>query len=544
MTKELHLEPVRTIHTTPGFRGLELSTPVSPRFMYILLLIAGLIQVIACINFMNLSTARASKRAKEVGVRKVIGAGKGDLVKQFLGESFLLSILGVLIALPALVLLLPYLNQITKADIHLYFLADHRLWLVLLALIGLTGLVAGSYPAFYLSAFQAVKVIKGNFSNRVSATGIRRSLVVFQFVLSIVMIAGIIVIFSQLNYMQRKDLGYDKEQKIGFTFYTNDAADRLPAFMNDLRSLAEIKSVSRTNNYPGQPVLWDLRFYRAGGNIATAPDGALIQADEHFLKTAGIRLIAGRDFRANDSGRVIINEAMAKKLQLKPGEAEGTRLYSQLGNGKQISFELAGIVKDYNFSSLHDPIKPLAIMYNAGDGQELFASVDSKNYGVLLEKIGAIWHKDIPTVPFQFNFLDQEVEKQYAAEITLSNIINSFTLMAVLISALGLFGLAAFSAEQRTKEIGIRKVLGASILQLTTLLSKDFLKLVGIAIVIATPIAWWAMDKWLQAFAFRVTIAWWMFALAGLAAIVIALMTISSQAVKAALKNPTTSLKA
>lgn len=543
MTKELHLEPVRTIHTTPGFKGIELSTPANPKFLSILMLIAALIQVIACINFMNLSTARAAKRAKEVGVRKVIGAGRGDLIKQFLGESFLLSILGVLIALPALMLLLPYLNQITKADIQLYFLADHRLWLVLLAFIIITGLVAGSYPAFYLSTFEAIKVIKGNFSNRISANGIRRSLVVFQFVLSIVMIAGIIVIFSQLDYMRNKDLGYNKDQRIAFTFYTNDAVDKLPAFQNDLKALPEVRSVSRGNNFPGQPVLFDLRFFRAGGNIATAPDAAQIQADENFLRTASVKMAGGRDFRAGDSGRVIINEAMARKLHIKPGEAEGTTLYSQLGDGTKISFELAGVAKNYNWNSLHDTIEPLAILYNATDGQEVFASVNSKDYSVLLGKIRGIWKKDVPGVPFEFTFVDQEVQKQYAAEITLSNIINSFTLMAVLISALGLFGLAAFSTEQRLKEIGIRKVLGASVLQLTALLSKDFLKLVGIAILIATPIAWWAMDKWLQAFAYRVPIAWWMFALAGLAAVTIAIITVSSQAIRGALINPGKSLK-
>jgi putative ABC transport system permease protein len=542
MSKELHLEPVRTIHTTPGFRGIELSTPVSPRFLSILLLIAALIQVIACINFMNLSTARASKRAKEVGVRKVIGAGRADLMKQFLGESFLLSILGVLVALPLLVLLLPYLNRITQADIHLYFLADHRLWLLLLAFIAGTGLFAGSYPAFYLSAFQAIKVIKGNFANHVSATGIRRSLVVFQFVLSIVMIAGIVVIFCQLDYMRRKDLGFDKEQKIAFNFYTNDAADKLPAFMNDLRSLPEIGNVSRTDNFPGQPVLFDLHFYRAGGNIATAPDASLINADEHFLTTAGIKLAGGRDFRRGDSGRIILNEAMAKKLHLDPATTQGTRLFSQV-DGKELSFEVAGIIRDYNFSSLHDPIKPLVILYDANAGQELLAGLTSKDYHATLDKIGAIWKKDVPGVPMGFSFVDQEVAKQYAAEITLSNIINSFTLMAVLISSLGLFGLAAFSAEQRIKEIGIRKVLGASIFQLTALLSKDFIKLVAIAILIATPIAWWAMDKWLEAFAYRVTIAWWMFALAGLAAIFIALLTVSSQAIRAAVGNPVKNLK-
>jgi len=303
MTKELHLQPIASVHTTTGFKGIEMVKPISSSFLYFLILIGILIQVIACINFMNLSTARASKRAKEVGVRKVIGAGRKDLVKQFLSESLLLSLLGVLIALPLLVLLLPYLNQITHADISLSFLADYRLWLMLASLIIVTGFVAGSYPAFYLSAFTAIKVIKGNFTNHISATGIRRSLVVFQFVLSIVLISGIIIIYSQLNYIKGKDLGFEKEQKLVFSFHNDDSRDKIPAIMNDMQQLPEVKTISRTNNSPGNPVLFDMHLFLAGGNIATAPDASMIAADEHFLKTTGIKLANGRDFQAFDSGK-------------------------------------------------------------------------------------------------------------------------------------------------------------------------------------------------------------------------------------------------
>jgi len=542
MKKELHLQPIGDIHTTPGFRGLELSRPVSPKFLSILVLIAAMIQVIACINFMNLSTARAAKRAKEVGVRKVIGAGRKDLVRQFLGESFLLSLLGVVIAVPALALLLPFFNSITGTDIALGMLMESRILLLLGALVGFTGLVAGSYPAFYLSAFQAIQVIKGNFTNHISATGIRRGLVVFQFVLSIVLIAGIIVIFSQLNYMKNKDLGYDKEQKIAFSFYTNDAMENIPAFVNHLRGLADVKSVCRANNYPGQPVLYDNHFFLAGGNIATAPDASLISADEHFVRTAGIRMAGGRDLRANDSGRVLINEAMAKKLGIRPEKSEGVILHSQF-NGQDVSYEIAGVIRDYNFSSLHEEVKPLVIQYSPQPGTEVFISARSANFPALLAAIGTIWHTDVPGVPFEYAFSDEEAQKQYAAEITLSKIIDSFTLMAIVISSLGLFGLAAFSAEQRIKEIGVRKVLGASVLDLTRLLSKDFFILVGIAIVIATPIAWWAMSSWLDAFAYRTPIRGWMFALAGAVAMLIAMVTVSSQAVRAAMANPVRSLR-
>jgi putative ABC transport system permease protein len=543
MAKELHLQPVRAIHTSPGFRGLELTKPVSPAFLYVLMLIAVLIQVIACINFMNLSTARASKRAKEVGVRKVIGAERKDLVKQFLGESFMLSLIGVLIALPLLIAVLPYLNQITQADIRLSLLTDYRLWLMLTATVVITGLVAGSYPAFYLSAFQAIKVIKGNLTNHVSAAGIRRSLVVFQFVLSIVLITGIIVINSQLNYIKNKDLGFEKDQRLVFSFHTGDAIDKMPAFIDDMRRLAEVKTVSRANNYPGQPVLYDLHLFLEGGNIATAPDASLVEADEYFVRATGIKMAAGRDFRAFDSGKVIINESLAKKLNLDVQKAAGTRLYSQTGNGSPLVFEIAGVMKNYNHSTLHDEVKPLFMLYSSEGGSEIVVHTNSKNYKSLLAKIAAVWHSNLPAVPFEYAFLDEEVQQQYKAEIVLSNIINSFTLMAVVISCLGLFGLAAFSAEQRSKEMSVRKILGASVPGIAGLLSKDFLKLVGIAIVIATPIAWWTMNNWLQAYAYRVTISWWMFALSGGIAVVIALLTVSFQAIRAAVANPVNTLR-
>jgi putative ABC transport system permease protein len=543
MKKELHLQPISQIHTTPGFRGLDLSTPVSPKFLSILLLIAAMIQIIACINFMNLSTARATKRAKEVGVRKVIGAGRPDLIRQFLGESFLLSLLAVVIALPLLILLLPALNSITQADVRLQLLHSGILWGMLGLLVVVNGLVAGSYPAFYLSAFEAIKVIKGNFTNHISGAGIRKSLVVFQFVLSIVLIAGIIVIYSQLQFMKNKDLGYDKEQKIGFSFYTDDATAKIPAFINHLRGLAEVTSVSRANNYPGQPVLYDMHLFLAGGNIAAAPDASLIYADEHFIRTAGIRMAGGRDFRANDSGRVIINESMARKLGIRPDHAEGVILHSQNWKGEPIQFELAGVIKDYNFSSLHESVKPLAIQYALQPGSEVFISIRSANYPALMAKIGAFWQRELTGTPFEFSFLDEEAQKQYATEVTLSKIINSFTMMALFISALGLFGLAAFSAEQRIKEIGVRKVLGASVLDLTVLLSKDFFMLVGIAVLIATPIGWWAMSSWLEEFAYRTPLSWWMFAAAGVAALLVTLVTVSSQAVRAALGNPVRALR-
>jgi len=544
MEKQIHLQPVTSIHTTTGFE-VESTKTVSPSFLYILILIAALIQLIACINFMNLSTARASQRAKEVGVRKVIGAGKFDLIKQFLGESFLLALLGVAIAIPLLVLALPFLNQITQAEIRLTFLSDYHVWLLLGALVALTGFVAGSYPAFYLSAFQAIKVLKGNFSNQVSAAGIRRSLVVFQFVLSVVLMAGIIVIYSQLKFINNKDLGFQSEQRLIFSFYTEGTQQKIPAFMNDLRQVPGVTVVSKSNNYLSQFVFNDYGVYPEGGNMATAIDAQNMSTDEYFARANGIRIIAGRDFRQFDSGKVLINETLAKRLGLSLDKAPGARLYSHFPPNPVTFSEVAGVMKDFNYNSLHQEVRPFMLAYNGNADYltKLTVATNSTNYKDLLQKIGEVWKKDVPEAPYEFSFLDKEVQKQYETEITLARIINSFTLMAIFISCLGLFGLATFSAEQRRKEIGIRKVLGASVSGIVQLLSKEFLKLVGIAILIATPVAWWAMHKWLQAFAYRVPLQWWMFALAGLAAVVIAMLTVSFQSIRAAIANPTKSIR-
>jgi putative ABC transport system permease protein len=269
--------------------------------------------------------------------------------------------------------------------------------------------------------------------------------------------------------------------------------------------------------------------------------------DEYFAKASGIQIISGRDFRINDSNRVLVNETVIKRLGIKPESAPGTRLYSQRGNTEAsiISFEIAGVMKDFNYNSLHENVKPFMLRYASGSDafSHVIVAVTSSNYKSLLGKIETAWRKNLPSAPFEYAFLNDEVQKQYATEVTLSRIINSFTLVAILISCLGLFGLATFSAEQRKKEIGIRKVVGSTVSGIVSLLSKDFIKLVLIAFVIATPIVWWAMNKWLQAYAYRVDISWWMFALAGLIAIGIAMITVSFQAIKAAIANPVKSLR-
>ena len=539
--KVLNLQPVESIHTTPGL-GAEAGQPVSPTFLSILILIAVLIQVIACINFMNLSTARASNRAKEVGVRKIVGADRGSLIRQFLGESFLLTLIGVAIALPLLTLCLPLLNDLTHTTVSLSLLTHKSIWLMLAGIVIVTGLLAGSYPAFYLSAFQAIKVIKGNFTSQISAAGLRRSLVVFQFVLSIVLISGIVIIQSQLRYIKNKDLGFSTNQQLIFNFHLDETKAKMPLLAAEFRRLSNVHAVSLTTGRPGQLGGYnDWGVFLSGGNEANAIDQANISSDENSIKALGIQLVSGRDFHYQDSGSTLINETLAHRLGLDVAKAPGTTLYA----GYNRSYTIVGVMKDFNYSSLRDAISPFMILYepNRGDISTLIVNANTTDYTALLQQMETIWKKVLPSTPFDYAFLDQQVQKLYTADVTMSHIINSFTLMAILISCLGLFGLAAFSAEQRRKEIGIRKVLGANTAGLVRLLSRDFLRLVAVAFLIATPIAWWAMNKWLEGFTYRVTISWWMFTLAGILAIIIALFTVSFQAIRAAVANPVRALR-
>jgi putative ABC transport system permease protein len=541
LTKLLKLQPIQSIHTTAGL-DIEMGQPVSPSFLGILVLIAAMIQLIACINFMNLSTARAANRAKEVGVRKVVGAGRKSLIGQFLGESFLLTLFGVAIALPLLAVSLPWLNDITHASVSLNLLRDPNIWFMLTGIVLLTGLLAGSYPAFYLSAFQAIKVIKGNFTSQISAAGLRRSLVVFQFVLSIVLISGIIVIYSQLNYIKTKSLGFDTDQQLVIGIHQDEIREKMPLIAAEFRRLSNVAAVSQTNGYPGQSGGYrDWGVWLSGGNQADAIDQDNISSDEYSLNALGIHLISGRDFHYQDSGSTLINETLAQRLHLDPAKAPGTVIYD--GDGRTL--KVIGVMKDFNYRSLKMTIHPFMIRYNAnpGDMDHLIVRASTTDYPALLQKMEASWKKILPSIPFEYSFLDQKVQSFYTADITLSHIINSFTLMAILISGLGLFGLAAFSAEQRRKEIGIRKVLGANTTGLVRLLTRDFLRLLVVSFCIATPISFWAMDKWLRAFAYRVNIAWWMFALAGLLAFLVAMATVSFQAIKAAIANPVKALR-
>ena len=540
MRKELLLQPIRDMHTNDGYEG-EMGKTVSGFFLGILMSIAILIQLIACINFMNLATARASKRAKEVGVRKIVGAGKKGLVLQFLVESFLLSLIAVLITMPLLSFLLPWLNQLTGADIQRTLFVDPQVWLMLAGIAVFTGILAGSYPAYYLAAFQAPKVIKGDFSSHISVAGLRRSLVVFQFVLSIILISGVIIIRQQLDYIQSRDLGFSKDQQIIFSFYRIATKKTALFFALGLRQFPEITEASQTDNYPGGFHYADEHIYLPGGKAGGAVSIQALSSDEHFLKTLGIPLVSGRDFQPHDSGWVIINQTLAQQLGLDSANAPGTTIFSVSG----ARYKIAGVLKDFNYQSLHDQISPFMLVYkfNRFDFNHLIVRANAIRYSTLLNKMETLWKQRVFMEPFEFSFLSDNVQRMYETEMTMSRIIDSFTLMAILISCLGLFGLAAFNAEQRTKEIGIRKVMGASIARIVRLLSIDFLKLVCIAFLVAAPLTWLIMNKWLAAFAYHIAIHWWIFSLSGGIAVSSAMIIVSFQAFKAAIINPVKSLR-
>ena len=550
MKKTLQLQPVADIRTDPQ-RDAELSPGVSSRFLNILLMIAGFIMLVACINFMNLTTARSTRRAQEVGVRKAIGAPKGALIGQFLGESMLLALLAVLLAIPAVYAALPYLNFISGAEVSLDFGKNRMVWSMVGLLVLLTGLVAGSYPAFYLSSFKPVTVLRGisSVKSGSSVIWLRKGLVVSQFVIASALIIGAIVIRHQLNYMLTKDLGFEKSQKVVFQFRTAEGQRMVESFRNEIRQLPEVVSASAMAVCPGQQVYNDIPMYKPGQDMNTATDIRFTFTDEHYLDALKIKLLAGRFFTPGDTstqqgvGKVVINETALKRLNIPLEQAPGTVLRSEFRD-RRFEMTVIGVMQDFFYETLNNEIDPfMVVAAPPGELTQVVADVRTNDYPAFFTQAGNTWKKVIPGLPFEYTFLDSDFEKLYKTEQTLSRIIGAFTLVAILISCLGLFGLSAFTAEQRTKEIGIRKVLGASAWGITGLLTRDFLKLVLIALLLAAPVAWWAMNQWLEDFAYRVQLGWWIFALAGVIAIVVTFLTVCTQSVKAALANPVRSLR-
>ncbi|HSN09162.1 MAG TPA: ABC transporter permease [Hanamia sp.] len=535
------LQPLTSIHLY-SHANYELSPPGNAMYVYIFGAIAIFMLLIACINFINLSTASASQRAKEVGIRKVIGSGKTQLVKQFLIESALLVFIALLISYALVLVALPFFNNISDKDLHFDFTIK-----MMSAFIGLgllVSFIAGLYPAFYLSSFKPIEVLKGKFTPGNKSFGLRSGLVVFQFFISVGLIIGTIVVWQQMKYIQNKNLGYNKQQLLTLpNSYALGKNEEI--YKQEMLKDPRIINATVSSYKPAGP--------SSGSNALAYPMGhdneimrtQEYEVDENYIPTFEMKVVAGRNFSKNfttDSTAMIINETAAKAFGWNTQTAVGKTIVRENSiRGKNVPFHVIGVVKDFNFQSLHQPITPLLMVLNPDFG--LIFKVKTADIKGLLASMKTKWDQFNTGEPFTFTFMDDLYNKTYAAEQKTGTILNIFALLTILVACLGLFGLVTFSAEQRTKEIGIRKVLGASVTGIVELLSKDFLKLVLVAIVIATPVAWFAMNKWLQDFAYRIHISWWFFAIAGVVAIFIALITISFQAIKAAVANPVKSLR-
>lgn len=539
--KKLGLQKVTDIHLYSKNIANQIGIVSDINYLYLLLILALFIQLVACINFINLSTARANKRAKEIGVRKAIGADKFDLVRQFLGESVLLSLFASLLSIPLTLLALPFVNTLTQGDITYSNMLDWRI-LVALSVLGiLTGLLAGIYPALILSAIKPIKVLKASVNLNLGNGYLRKALVIFQFVVSIGLISTVIIITQQVKYAQKMDMGFDKESLLTVKLGTQDLSTNFNTIQSNFKNIKGVKQVAGTNYYPSEFIFGDMGLTLPGG---TPADRTLVHyngVSAKYLETVGTKLLAGRNLSETDEDQILVNKATIEAFKIPLNKAIGSKLVNSY-DGQVEEYEIVGVMEDYHFGSLKDKIEPL-FLYNETAPSYLIIKAETKDYEALLNTLESSWKTINPNTPFVFNFVDKEVEKLYAEEKRLGKISVVFTTLAILISCLGLFGLVSFVAEQKKKEIGIRKVLGASVRNMVRLLTKDFVRLVGIAFVIATPLAYFIMQHWLQDFPYRITIEWWVFVIAGGAALLITLLTVSFQAIKAAVANPVKSLK-
>ncbi|MBX2927506.1 MAG: ABC transporter permease [Saprospiraceae bacterium] len=545
----LHLMPLTDIHLKSHLDS-EMEENGDIKRVYIFGAIALFVLLIACVNYMNLSTARSATRSKEIGIRKVVGAYRREIISQFLSEAVMLALSAVVLAGALTFLILPAVNKLLGQELSVSFSQMGAFAAAAGVLALTTGLLAGAYPAFFLSGLKPLKIIRGHLDNEQSGSSIslRKILVVSQFSISLILIIATFVVFNQLKYMQSKSLGLNKDQIVTLNFY-NPLSQKYDAFYNELMANATIKNATRSSRLPSGRLLDSFGTARLQLNAdtlePTTVDLKMLTVDHRFFPLYDIGMAAGRNYESDQGvdrrSSYILNESAIRNLGIPSAEdAIGRRI--NYGNRDA---QIVGVVKDFNFESLHQEIQPM-IFFIPGDStfyNFLSIKIDGARPAEALAHIQAAWQKFLPEFPYDYSFLDEQYGRLYQAEQRQGRVFIAFALIAILVACLGLFGLASFTVERRTKEIGIRKVLGASVAGITGLLAKDFLKLVLVAIVAASPIAYWAMSQWLADFAYRIELQWWMFALAGLGAVVIAFLTVSFQSVKAALANPVESLR-
>jgi putative ABC transport system permease protein len=552
MTYQSRLQPLLDVHLRSSDLEYDNVQKGNIRYVYALMVIALFALLIACFNFMNLSTARSLTRAKEVGLRKAVGAHRGQLMRQFIGESLLLTTLAMLIALAITGFSLSVFSNWVGKPLSVASLVQPQFLVGLVLAIGVVGVLAGVYPAFFLSGFRPVQVLTGSrvSSPRTGAVSLRKTLVVLQFTASTVLIIGTSVVFTQLRYIQQKDLGFADEQVIVLPLRNEAMSRGYEALKTDLLRNPGVRAATACYGIPGGTFAGDgIRLPGKDEEIMTN----MFLIDPDYIPTMGMRLVAGRNFSrtygTDTNEGFVLNETAVRTFGLgSPQQALGKEiLWNKWVPGSPTDTlkrgRVIGVVQDFNYKSLHQKIEPVVMHVFPPVFSSLVVRVQPTNLTATLAFLKQEWQARAADWPFEYQILDEQFAELYRSEQLFGKLFSLFTALSILIACLGLFGLATFMAQQRTKEIGVRKVLGASVVSIAVLLAKDFLKLVMIAIVIASPIAWWAMTGWLQDFAYHITIAWWMFAGAGLLAIGIALLTVSFQSVRAALMNPVKSLR-
>jgi len=542
-----YLQPVTKIHLTSNLEA-ELRPNGSIKVIYVFSVIALFILTLACINFVNLSTARSVERAKEVGIRKTFGSDKGSLIRQFLFESLMVSFVSLFIAIALIWLILPFFNKLANKSFLItdFFHSPEIFFMPAFALF--VGLVAGIYPAFVLSSFKPITVLKGKFTTTTRGLVLRNGLVIFQFAISVFLIVATIVVNKQLQYVLGEKLGFRKDHIV--LIQRTDLLDKQwDAFRDDLKKVKGVENVSGSTAMPGQQNFFGVSFFVPGSKEPMTGRGVIV--DEEYGSSLNLEMTQGRFFSrefGSDSLALVLNEKAVADLGLKnPIGAQLTTNDDQFKrNGVPIMYTVVGVVKDFHFQSLHQQIAPLVFINN---GRFPFPSpstavrLEASQFGQGIKDMENVWKKFVKEKPFHFDFLDQQLAEQYHSEQTTRKVFTAFSIMAIFIACIGLLGLATYATQQRIREISIRKILGASVSQIIQMLSKDFLKLVLLASLIAFPFAWWAMHVWLQDFVYRININPWIFAVAALSVLIVALMTISFQAVKAALTSPVKSLR-
>ncbi|GGA92633.1 MULTISPECIES: ABC transporter permease [Mucilaginibacter] len=540
---QLHIQRFLDIHLHSHLDD-EVEQNGDIKRVYIFSAIALFILLIACINYMNLSTARSTLRAKEIGIRKVIGAQQKEIITQFLSESVLITYFSLVLALTLTWLLLPLINRLSELSLSINSLFQPIILISVLLLPLIIGLISGIYPAIFMSSFKPIKVLKGILKVGSGNISFRKVLVVVQFSISIILIVATTIVFQQLRYIQTKSLGFNKDHLVTLG---GIPANQFEAFRAEVLRDPAVKDIGRSSRIPSGRLLDDqgVSVFDGDKPLPVKADIKCINADYGFIPTYGIKMAAGRNFSrefATDSNNFVINASAVSALGWKsPENAIGKDMSYGGVKGKVI-----GVVNDFHFESLHQNIIPLLMempSFVNNSYRRITVKIDGNRINSALATLGQTWKKYQPETPFEYSFLDERFQKLYNSEQEQGNLFTIFSCLAIFIACLGLFGLSAFTISQRVKEIGVRKVLGASIPQIVTELSKDFLKLVIIASVIALPIAWYAMSKWLLDFAFRINIQWWVFVMAGVIALIIAFATISYQSIKAAMANPVKSLR-